>query len=334
MGIKASSVILFMIIIVLFSVVAMTILVSSFSIKQNKTSISTVATKNIISDISSAESSSQASSKEADNSLESSSQVNSGNVDNSSSSEKSAESKIEDNAVAVTYKGETITNIYALNTKEYATVKGSLQPIENEKTSLAELLENYVSSENITDKAFIIFTDSGKREYIYLENNAPRELLKCWDNMYEIGKNHKNIHWLTHMTTDKIVEIKYSGMSFDGKKDVGITTNDKVAIKEISEFLKNSITVKKTERVSNHQSNPSTVMGCYTLTIKFDTGVSYQLMGYGDYGKIDEGGSGLGIYSSDVGATVEYTCNEGIIKKLREFMENLEVSTVNSVVFN
>ena len=186
------------------------------------------------------------------------------------------------------------------------------------------LLETCDTTPKSADRAFILFTDKG-RHYVYLDESTPPELNTIWETVYNGG--FKNIHWLTHMTTDKIEKITFSGWSSNADMLIGLTVEDRAEIAEISDFLKNGLTVNAAIPIKAIDAlvNPSTVAGAYDLTITFDNGIRYFLLGYGDYGEIDAGGSVIHIGTSDLGKTVSYTLNEGEAGRLRDFMEAKQI---------
>lgn len=87
-----------------------------------------------------------------------------------------------------------------------------------------------------------------------------------------------------------------------------------------------TVNAKKPIEIFDGAFNPSTVAGHYGLTIDFDNGIQYFLMGYGDYGQTDMGGSHIIIHTSDLGKTISYTLNEGAAGHLRDFMEAKQIA--------
>lgn len=231
------------------------------------------------------------------------------------------------NTLSGTYHGEQLISIHALDVKNYLTVRYTLlaSMASFDERDFAALLEAADTTPKAADRAFMLFTDKG-RHYIYLDQNTPPELNAVWETIYNGAP--KNIHWLAHMTTGKIVKISFGGWSQDADTDIGLTVEDSETIGEISNFLKNYLTVNTDKPVElfDGAMNPSMPAGLYMLHIDFDNDVRYGLMGYGDYGGTDAGGSHISIYTSDLGKTVSYTLSEGAAGQLRDFMEEKQIA--------
>lgn len=223
-----------------------------------------------------------------------------------------------DDKLSATFRGEPVSEIYALNADQYTTVK--YYPSFSESAFLEqrflELLSEAPTGNASAKKAFIVFTDK-QRYYIYLSGKAQDELKSIWQTIYDEERSNKNIHWLTHMTTDRITKIH-------GVKR-GTEKNNKI-IAEIADFLKNSLVVDDTKkiRIFEGPSNPVTVCGLYMVSISFDSGVWYSMIGYGDYGSIQEGGTFISLYTSDLNKTITYPLKEGNAAHLRYFLENID----------
>lgn len=229
---------------------------------------------------------------------------------------------LRDNALSIDYHGERLTAIHALDVKNYLTARYHIAAAMGrfDERYFGTLLEACDTTPKSADRAFILFTDKG-RHYVYLDENTPPELNAIWETIYSSG--FKNIHWLTHMTTAKIEKITFGGWSSNADMSIGLTAEDRTEIAEISDFLKNSLTVNAAIPIKAIDGlvNPSMVAGIYDLTISFDNGIRYSLLGYGDYGGVDAGGSVIHIGTSDLGKSISYTLNEGEAGRLRDFME-------------
>lgn len=237
------------------------------------------------------------------------------------------EENILSNTLATTYRGERLHSIYALDVKNHLTARYNIAAAMTsfDERYFAALLENADATPKAADHAFILFTDKG-RHYIYLDQGASPELITIWEAIYSRDAP-KNMHWLTHMTTSKIVKIGFGGWSRDADTSIRLTVEDSATIAEISDFLKAHLTVnaQKPIELFDGAFNPSMVAGLYDLIIEFDNGIRYFLMGYGDYGQTDMGGSHISIYTSDLGKTISYTLNEGAAGHLRDLMEERQI---------
>ncbi|GEM_PF-5510385 len=234
---------------------------------------------------------------------------------------------IMNNTLSSAYHGERLVSIHAFDVKNHLTARYNIAATmaSFDERYFAALLENADATPKAADRAFILFTDKG-RHYIYLDQGAPPELITIWEAIYSRDAA-KNMHWLTHMTTSKIVKINFGGWSRDADTSIGLAVEDSATIAEISDFLKAhlSVNAQKPIELFDGAFNPSTVAGLYDLIIEFDNGIRYFLMGYGDYGQIDMGGSHISIYTSDLGKTISYTLNEGAAGHLRDLMEERQI---------
>ncbi len=232
------------------------------------------------------------------------------------------------NALSIDYRGERLTAIHALDVKNHLTARYSIAATmaSFDERYLATLLEGCDTTPKVADRAFILFTEKG-RHYIYLDQSTPPELNTIWETVYSKGAP-KNIHWLTHMTTSKIVRIRFNGWNRAVDTAIGLDVQDSETIAKIADFLKHCLNVNPNERleVFGGTDNPVMVAGLYDMSIEFDNGVRYRLMGYGDYGGTDEGGSGISIHTSDLDKSVHYTLNEGAAGHLRNFMEEQQIA--------
>ena len=230
------------------------------------------------------------------------------------------------NTLSTSYRGERLLSVYALDVKNHLTVRYSIAAAMSsfDERYFATLLESCDPTPKVADRAFILFTDKG-RHYIYLDQSAPAGLTPIWETIY--NNSFKTMHWLTHMTTGKIEKIAFSGWSSGADMLIGLTVEDSATIAEISDFLKNSLTVNANRPVEVMDAimNPSTVASAYSLSIKFDNGIGYFLLGYGDYGDTNAGGSGIDISTSDLGKTISYMLNEGAAGRLRDFMAEKQI---------
>lgn len=220
----------------------------------------------------------------------------------------------------LTFRGETVTDIYALHAHRHTTWRYLGQDAYPgfDESRMMELLEQMPEDTELTvnaSRSFIVFTETG-RHYIYTDpDQTPQELLDAWETIALSQGRECNIHWLTHMTTSKITGVEYSMMEAMG------TVTDRESIAEISCFLKEELLLDGEAgiEVFDGAANPATVGSLYTVRIQFDSGVSYFIMGYGDYGETDVGGSSIWIYTSDLDQTRQYQLIEGCAGELRRF---------------
>lgn len=233
------------------------------------------------------------------------------------------EENILSNTLATTYRGEHLRSIYALDVKNHLTARYNIAAAMTsfDERYFAALLENADANPKAADRAFILFTDK-ERHYIYLNESTPPELNAIWETIYSKDAP-KNMHWLTHMTTSKIVKISFNGWNQTFSTYIGLTAEKSEAIAEISDFLKNNLTADASRpiKILDAAVNPTSSVPTYGLRIQFDNGVIYFLTGGGDFDGTDAGGSGIGIYTSDLDKTIFYTLNERVAGQLRDFME-------------
>lgn len=213
------------------------------------------------------------------------------------------------------FREEIVTDIYAFETDTYTTVQCQSDfPDAEELLRLLEAMPEDTPRTSETERAFIVFTESG-RYYIYLDKDeTPEELWNIWDNVVSAENRGRHIQWLTHMTPEKITEIRAGGL--------GKTLTEREDIEAAAEFLKKEVFVGQIEKisVSEGENNPNMLGGLYHIVITFDTGVTYSMIGYGDVdGHIDEGGSSLSVWTSDLDRTVYYTLTEGCAGEIRKF---------------
>lgn len=198
------------------------------------------------------------------------------------------------------YKDQEVTSIYAVDTDSYVMAKISGYALSKE--ILSELETDPPSGSNLEGLGYLIFTETGK-EYVYLDSTNPALTETCLTAIAD-GPLHPS--WLIHMSPDRIVSAN------------GVT--DKETLLALSEFLKEEVTVHP--ETSSHKGpvNPSTVGGLYTLKLVFDSGVSYDLIGY-DY---FDGTGNFSLYTSDLDTTIGYNLDYGVSSRIREYLNSLQ----------
>lgn len=221
-------------------------------------------------------------------------------------------------AEPMTYQGEEVREVWALDGAIHTTVPyvpgGENQPGQDR---LEAALND--APEASSGNAFLLFTQAGRR-YVYLGEDPSGELSSVWEQVYN-SRDGKNIHWLTHMTPEKITGITASVGELHQEEITG-----RQALDEIAAWLKENLTVdaSKEIHVSEGPNNPDARADGYLLTIDFDTGVSYTLIGYGELsGAPDPEGTFLSVYTSDLNQTVYYTLEPGRAAALRTFFAGL-----------
>ena len=221
-------------------------------------------------------------------------------------------------AEPMVYRGEEVREVWALDVTAHTTVPyvpgGEGQP---DQDRLEAALND--APEASSGDAFLLFTQGG-RHYLYLGEDPSGELSSLWEQVYN-SREGKNIHWLTHMTPEKIAGITASVGELHQEEITG-----RQALDEIAAWLKENLTVdaSKEIHVSEGPNNPDARADGYLLTIDFDTGVSYTLIGYGELsGAPDPEGTFLSVYTSDLDQTVYYTLEPGCAAALRSFFASL-----------
>lgn len=213
----------------------------------------------------------------------------------------------------VTLFGETVQFIYALDFDRHTTVSCPLSLFSGGNLEL--LPEPGDDNTDEAERAFIFFTNGG-RYYFYLPDDSP--LREVWESIYDAPGSRKNIHWLTHMTTGKISKVVFS----DSNGTAAVTNPQELA--QVSVFLKNNVTVDDTKEIkaADGPENPDATPDLYRVQLFFDSGVTYTLMGYGDHGTVDPGGSRLSIHTSDLNRRISYPLTEGCAARIRNFFED------------
>ena len=217
----------------------------------------------------------------------------------------------------LTFQGETILEAAVLDYDDHFTADcplSLLEPVMDELVKAAE------ANDDSGSRAILLFTDKG-RHYVWLGEGS--SLHSIWESAYN-AQIEKNLHWYTHMTTDKITRIRLSCF------ESGIDTSDPAVIARISDYLKHGLTATptKTPEVDDGAMNPDMPSSLYSVEVWFDSGVRYWGHGYGDYGATpDPGGSIYYLYSSDLDQTITYTLSEGSAAKLRQFMATFPQET-------
>lgn len=198
------------------------------------------------------------------------------------------------------YKDQEVTSIYAVDTDSYVMAKISGYALSKE--ILSELETDPPSGSNLEGLGYLIFTETGK-EYVYLDSTNPALTETC---LTAIINGPLYPSWLIHMSPDRIVSAN------------GVT--DKETLLALSEFLKEEVTVHPNTLNHEGPDNPNTVGGLYTLKLVFDSGVSYDLIGY-DY---FDGTGDFTLYTSDLDRTVWYELDHGGSACLRKYLESLQ----------
>lgn len=205
------------------------------------------------------------------------------------------------------YRGEKITRLYALDTESYAAARYLPTTSAVKQNELVAQLAQRTAGGAQTKRAFLLLTGQN-RYYIYLDDQAPEALTTAWKSIYDNAKS-RNLHWLVHMTADRIAKVG--------------SVTDRAAIDRFAAFLKDGLKATATNDVFSGADNPVTVAGLYHIRITFDSGVTYTLIGCGDYDKVDAGGSAMTLYTSDLDRTVQYTLEEGAAAQLRRQLDAL-----------
>jgi hypothetical protein len=223
-------------------------------------------------------------------------------------------------AESILYQGEEVLEVWALDVESHTTVPyvsgGENQP---DRDRLEAALNDAPAVES-GDKAFIVFTQEGRR-YVYLGEDPSGELSSVWEQVYN-SLAEKNIHWLTHMTPEKIVSVEAVGLGKTAKTEI----THRQTLNEIATWLKKNLTadVSKGVTVKDGPDNPDSRADGYFLRISFDTGVEYTLIGYGELDYLpNPDGTYLSLYTSDLDQTARYTLTPGSVAALRTFFDSL-----------
>ncbi len=196
-----------------------------------------------------------------------------------------------------TYKGLRITEMYAQDTQNY-----SYHAIDKAYWPAAEgMLEYFEGSNEIQDRAIVVFTEDGKFT-LHLDKNDTRArgLIRLCDS--SIKTSPRLVRWFAFMSPDKITRIRF------GSKDV----TDPVKLKPMIDFLRGKLTVMSAPQVFNEELNPVTVTSLYTMTIDFESGVSYKIHGYDD---------SICVYATDLKKSISYRTDKSQIEALRKLAQ-------------
>ena len=217
------------------------------------------------------------------------------------------------------YRGEEVLELWALDMDTHTTAPylpgGAGQP---EGDRLEAALND--APETSSGDAFILFTQAG-RQYVYLGEDPSGELSTVWEQVYGAAQG-KSLHWLTHMTPEKIVSVETVGLGKTEKQEI----SHRQTLEEIAAWLKKNLTADPAKGVTVKEGpdNPDTRADGYFLKIAFDTGVEYTLIGYGELdGAPDPDGTYLSLYTSDLDQTVRYALTPGTAAALRTFFGGL-----------
>lgn len=198
---------------------------------------------------------------------------------------------------------EVVDRIYAVNTASYTMAE--VTGYQEQKRLLSQLTESLAGSQpggaNPDGLAFLVLTQH-HREYLYLDGGNDALTRSC---QAALGNSPLHPSWLIHMTPGRLVSAN------------GVTRRQ--SLDALAAFLKEQVLVQPS--TSSHQgpSNPDTVMGLYMLTLEFDSGVVYTLIGY-DY---FDGTGTLSIHTSDLDTTVHYGLENGVSASLRQTVGQL-----------
>ena len=200
---------------------------------------------------------------------------------------------------AETYFPGDVQSIYALDVDAYL-----MAPVEDgypESKAIWEGLEDRAhSGGESSGYAFVIFTEEDK-EYIYLDDSQEDTAL----NKYcQAALRDEFLHpsWLIHMTPERMVSAN------------GITNRDELLA--LAKVLK-EVTVGEETAVHDGPENPDMPANLVYLTVTFDSGVRYTLIGYAD----EEGNGPFSIHTSDLDKTVTYQSMNGSLGKIKTFLE-------------
>ena len=194
--------------------------------------------------------------------------------------------------------------LYALDT-----IAGLTAPLPADiQSKMLPHLEKLADSatQKTAQYAIVVETNDGK-EYIYLEDETL--IAQCKD---VIENSPTNLHWFTHMTTNKIKEITYRGHNRAFNQSIELTLTEAEAISNVSYFLKNKIYATSSAEISEYQSNPNATADGFFLNIVFHTGVTYRCLG---------NMNGISIYSNDLEKSMSYSITEESILALRDHMD-------------
>ena len=188
--------------------------------------------------------------------------------------------------------GDEVQSIYALDVDAYlmAPVADGWEGLEDRAHSGGES----------SGYAFVIFTEEDK-EYIYLDDSQEDTAL----NKYcQAALRDEFLHpsWLIHMTPERMVSAN------------GITNRDELLA--LAKVLK-EVTVGEETAVHDGPENPDMPANLVYLTVTFDSGVRYTLIGYAD----EEGNGPFSIHTSDLDKTVTYQSMNGSLGKIKTFLE-------------
>ncbi len=195
--------------------------------------------------------------------------------------------------------GDEVQSIYALDVDAYL-----MAPVADgypESKAIWEGLEDRAhSGGESSGYAFVIFTEEDK-EYIYLDDSQEDTAL----NKYcQAALRDEFLHpsWLIHMTPERMVSAN------------GITNRDELLA--LAKVLKEG-TVGEETAVHDGPENPDMPANLVYLTVTFDSGVRYTLIGYAD----EEGNGPFSIHTSDLDKTVTYQSMNGSLGKIKTFLE-------------
>ena len=149
--------------------------------------------------------------------------------------------------------------------------------------------------------AFVIFTE-GEKEYIYLDDSEEDLALNKYCQA-ALRDDFLHPSWLIHMTPGRMVSAN------------NITGRDELLA--LAKVLK-EVTVGEETSVHSGPENPDMPANLVYLTVTFDSGVKYTLIGY-----VDADGNGpFSIHTSDLDRTVYYQSTGGSLGRLNSFLEN------------
>lgn len=202
--------------------------------------------------------------------------------------------------VTETYFPGDVESIYALDTESYL-----MAPVEDgytESKAIWEGLKNRAhSGGEPTGYGFVIFTE-GEKEYIYLDDSEEDQALNKYCQA-ALRDDFLHPSWLIHITPERMVSAN------------NITGRDELLA--LVKVLK-EVTVGEETKVHSGPENPDMPANLVYLTVTFDSGVKYTLIGY-----VDADGNGpFSIHTSDLDRTVYYQSTGGSLGRLNSFLEN------------
>lgn len=210
------------------------------------------------------------------------------------------------------YQGKVVQELYGVDRIDYVTAV-----IPADKWELAENGFRIFQEEPAGDNryGYVVVTEDGKH-YLYPDDdNAHIVRMVMQDGPYLA-------QWFTHMSTDKITRLKFSGMANNMTDSINVDTTDREAINKAANFLKTKFFVKRNPFVTQGTTNFNTPSDLFTMEISFNTGVTYRIHGYRD---------SIEIYSTDLNYTLGYSCPEESTAALRTCMAGLpQISDVQA----